>query len=365
VRVGNLDRVLSGTVDPAGRPLVLVVTRHGRTESLVVLRYTTGGRPDRSFGQGGRVVVGEGDPLIHGVGLVASAGGRITVLATRDADTGRRTFAWRLTSHGRPDGSFGVGGMAVIPMTVAGVAGRGHAVYVTGWVPVDPASGRMSLAVGRLDDSGRLAGYFAGTGLAEPLAGLTGTSFGFRLSIARDGRIVVVGERIAEDRELSVVARLRGSGAPDTSFATGGVLQIPARSGRRFALGVTATDGGILLSGRGSGPRPRSTAVVRLRRDGRLDRDFGIRGVAPVPGQSCGDVFELTDRSPALACRRGLVHLDPRGAQDRMLPLPDGFLSFQDARRGRPIYAVWVRYTSRGPAVMVERIRLRGARGTS
>lgn len=108
------DAAFALALQADGRP-VLAGLSGGR---LAVLRYSRGGRPDPSFGSGGAALVDVGPLVDLGSSLVLRPDGRIVaagmVMRAPEAGEVRRRSDFvvaRLTARGRPDDSFGRGGV--------------------------------------------------------------------------------------------------------------------------------------------------------------------------------------------------------------------------------------------------------------
>jgi uncharacterized delta-60 repeat protein len=111
----------------------------------------------------------------------------------------------------------------------------------------------------------------------------------YGLAVQRDGRIVAVGARLrygdAQDDSLIAVARYRPDGRRDTSFSGDGLLSLDLGYGDDFATTAAVQPDGRILVGGLVTHRYRTEedfAVVRLRRNGTLDRTYSRNGVATV-----------------------------------------------------------------------------------
>lgn len=115
-----------------------------------------------------------------------------------------------------------------------------------------------------------------GTGWATTSSS-TGSLYGYAVAAQSDGKIVVAGQSVdGEGNAQIVVARYRPGGRLDSAFGTGGVFAtvFPDRDGpfSATAVAVHPRTGKILVAG---GYGAGSFLVMRLRRDGRVDRSFG------------------------------------------------------------------------------------------
>ena len=185
----------------------------------------------------------------------------------------------RYTANGVLDTSFGANGVAVLSAVATGYVSAMALQPDGSIVVVGDGSPGYSLTVARFTASGTLDTSFNnGEGyLQEPDLG-GGTGIGVLLQ--PDGDIVVGGDESGD----TMVLRYTPSGALDTTFATGGILDIvgSANTGGPANDLVAQSDGKILIVGyTGAGASPDgldSLSVARITADGQLDPTFGTNG---------------------------------------------------------------------------------------
>lgn len=278
------------------------------------------GQLDPSFGEAGtgiaRLRFGADDD--GGFFDLDVAGGEILAGGWGQGGLGGTRFrVARLTGSGAPDPGFGGGGTVL----TSWAASTGDYVFLAavdhqrlggtvaiGWR--DQFRGASAdVALARYTEDGSLDPAFGDGG--KSLLDLGGDEVIRDGSVARDGRIVAVGERNGR----LLIARATADGALDTSFAR-------PHGYRTVALGPSVAEAvAIDLAGRlvvvGSAQRggQRDVVVVRLHRSGALDRSFGDRGVVVA-----GDP-EVDERAVAVALSLdgGIVvagDAGPEGARD-------------------------------------------------
>ena len=185
-----------------------------------------------------------------------------------------------LTADGRPDASFGEGGIA--RTGVQGSCGGCDPVALApdGAILVTGNSGSQSPAIARDPDAPDtftwVVARLTADGRPDPAFGarkLPGTavggSGGYGVALAADGRITLLGR----DAERAAAVRLLPDGSADPSFAGGAPAAVPSRVALNLALG---DDGSVTALGLRS--------VARLRPDGTRDAGFGDDGVVRVGG---------------------------------------------------------------------------------
>jgi uncharacterized delta-60 repeat protein len=240
---------------------------------LALARYDASGRLDSSFGGSGTVVTDLGGEDA-GSALVVQADGRVVVAGQRQGDLALA----RYSSRGVLDPTFDGDGVA---LTDLGFEERAIAVV--------PQSGGRLLVVGATPDGLVLARYL-GDGRLDTAFGQGGTvvtrtpDLEWRTAVrARDGRIVVAGARIVANPQAMAlaVARYRPDGRLDRTFAGDGLAVTRAFPHWAGAVKLAVRrDGRIVLGTHGHAGSRQGFALVRLRRDGSLDRAFGNRGIS-------------------------------------------------------------------------------------
>lgn len=332
--LGADDRGEDVALDSAGR---IVVVGKSETEpevaSAEIVRYTTSGVLDTTFGGGDGIVslhFGSDFDLARAVAIDAS--GRIIV-----AGLSNFVFALaRLTSSGALDTTFGGGDGIVTRSTCFGGMGdvlvdqSGRIVVgcaesddftllrYTASGELDPTFGgdgivMTSFGAGRfadiasinLDDEQRIvaAGSVGGSGsedfgaaryledgsLDPSFSGdgrmvsvIDGADFAQDAALDSHDRIVIVGDSVRVGEPFRyVVARYTPSGKPDPTFDTDGV-RIGEDDSLADAL-VIDPQNRILFAGHTSALPGHEDGLVRLRSDGSLDPTFGGGGIAPLP----------------------------------------------------------------------------------
>ncbi|MFE2148158.1 hypothetical protein ACFXA3_41710, partial [Streptomyces sp. NPDC059456] len=197
------------------------------------------GALDPRFGRGGivRTAVAPDGNVDYQNGLAIDDRHRILVSGSSDPGEAAGGFRWRIaryTPDGKPDRTFGSGGVVLTPMS--GVGGDDEHIW--------------------------------------------------RLAVQEDGKIVAAGHvATAGGGEDFAVARYLPDGRPDRTFGTGGrvVTAVTPHDDEAQALRIQR-DGRIVVAGyagTGDGPEGRDFAVVRYLPDGRPDTSFNRAGARP------------------------------------------------------------------------------------
>ena len=270
---------------PSGR-ILAALGSGGETPYFGAARYRPGGALDKSFGEEGfvsleatyRAVSGEAELEA----LAPQRDGEVVLAGYRRNRYGHSApLLVRLRSDGKPDRSFGNGGL-VAPHPVGKGAEVLHAVAVL-------PNGRI-VAVGARNEHG--GGKPAALAIAYRPNGRIDRGFGNggrilfashsgdytalrSVALLPSGKLLAAGYR---DNRLFVV-RLHQNGRIDRSFGDGGKVSIdlgltsccPIRAG----LALVPGGGSVLFAGVPSG----GTKLVRLQPNGARQRSFGRQGV--------------------------------------------------------------------------------------
>lgn len=278
VRLTDDDEAYPVLIQPGGKLVVGL--------GFCLARFTADGRPDRTFGKQGRapLSINTGDPETSSP-VALDRSGRIVVVGTYlrlGIDLTDFALA-RYTRSGRLDHSFGKGGKVV---TDFGKTDAASAVTID-------QDGKIVVA-GRIWDYGSKAGFGVARYVADGRldrsfgrGGMVLTEFGshtdawaLALAIQRDRKIVVGGYDHAKKKERVALARYMPDGHLDRSFGTGGKLVtefVPSGSGNVQAIAIQP-DQKIVATGPACVARRCHFVLVRLLRDGRLDKSFGRGG---------------------------------------------------------------------------------------
>ena len=268
--VGGTDWAGSVAIGAGGA----MVVAGGSGGDVALARYDAAGRLDPSLGGSGTVVTDLGSDNDAAGAVVVQPDGKIVVAGQRGGDLA----LMRYSAGGMLDPSFDGDGIVV---TDIGFRERSISL-------VRQSGGRL-LVVGQADDRLVLARYL-GDGRLDSGFGRSGTvvtrttGIDWRVGVqAVDGTIVVAGARVvtrpAQAMALAV-ARYRADGRLDRSFAGDGLTVTSARPHWAGAVELAVDrPGRIVLGTHGHSGSRQGFALVRLRRDGSLDRSFGTGGL--------------------------------------------------------------------------------------
>lgn len=252
-------------------------------------------RIDRGFGQNGKVVMhAPSGGVISDLALTPN--NEMVAAVSSFSREGSLFGAARLRADGRPDRSFGQGGKVILDLGESAQA-QGITTQPNGRILIAGSrtpEGTDTPLLARLLPGGSLDPSFGAGGLVRPgVKNHAREDVLYDVAVQPSGRLVAVGAR--NERKFltsaATVVAYRPDGSVARAFGTNGeVVLWGARRGIAYTglRDVVALPSGKLLA---SGFRRGQLMLVRLGRDGRLDRSFGDGdgiAMAPIDGNgSC------------------------------------------------------------------------------
>ncbi|HEX8521347.1 MAG TPA: hypothetical protein VF669_03760 [Tepidisphaeraceae bacterium] len=235
-------------------------------------RFNADGTPDVSFGTGGIANINVQNVSVGTVAV--QPGGKIVFqFYRRDIS---EALLGRLNADGTVDNTFRGGLTDSQPTAVVATGemkiGADGAIYVLG--TSEALNGKRRLGVARFNADGSPDANFAGDGFAEILPadddyGL----YSVRMAVDPQGRLLVA----AEHRNL-IITRFTTTGLRDTTFGGGdAIAEITSQGGGTLTNLVASSDGKI--TGSFKRANPDRVVLFRLNDTGALDTTFGAGGL--------------------------------------------------------------------------------------
>ena len=257
-----------GKIVVGGTATITVTGAGGSTsqqQDLALARYNTNGTLDTTFGSDGRVAIDGASAFASIAGMALQTDGKIVV-----ADGSEQDFSLvRFTSTGVLDTTFGSGGfvsttfnggalstndnsVAVAVQPDGKILAAGSATYSTA-----SQSYASRMAVARYTSTGALDSTFGSGGEAESSFDTTdgvhvhtASPVATSLVVQPDGRIVLAGAVEDDPSYRFGLARYNANGTPDTAFGTGGRVESNFFDTQQVGLAlVLQPDGKLVLAG--------------------------------------------------------------------------------------------------------------------
>ena len=284
-------------VQPDGK----IIMVGGTSTDFIMARFNANGTLDDSFGDSGKVtlnIIGsDGSLPQEATAVTVQRDGKIVVAgsATVPRPDGRTAIALvRFDSRGNIDSSFDSDGFVFGPTFLFGRAfavaiDSRDRIIVAGDTPVSGNTDFGDFIVARFNANGSIDSSFGQAGInVTDVGGVTNEAHG--LKVLSDNSILVsgfaplvvssTGGPAVQSEPLTAVVRYKENGTLETTFGSGGRVQLPGDNvGRGLAV---QSDGRIVLAGSvaiGTFPLVVNRfALMRLLADGTIDDSFGNDG---------------------------------------------------------------------------------------
>ena len=272
------DEGIAALIQPDGNLVVAGFSYNGTNEDFALVRYATDFSLDPTFGVGGIVTtaIGPGDEDIQAMALQPD--GKIIAVG-RTLNGGFDDFAVaRYLPSGALDPTFGVGGIAITSVGPGDDSARDVAIQFDGKIVVTGHSSTNDFVAVRYNPDGTPDASFGVAGIATvPLPSIDRTR---AITIQSDGRIVLAGRVQTGDRDFALM-RLLPDGSPDVSFDADGIVTTGFGVGSDDVVHDVALqpDGRIVVVGSTDASGSTDFAAVRYNPDGSLDTSFDTDGV--------------------------------------------------------------------------------------
>ncbi|MCB0405433.1 MAG: choice-of-anchor D domain-containing protein [Bdellovibrionales bacterium] len=285
---GGDDAAYAVALQSSGKIIVVGYSKnqYGNNQAMAIVRYTSNGVLDTSFGGGDGVVLHQFsyDNNDTANAVVIDSSDRIVVVGK----AGTNWIFSRYTSSGSADTSFGTTGSLSLSGLATYHSGLSVAIQSNGKIVAAGYAAESNFTVAgivlvRLNSNGSADTSFDGDGV-KTTALSSGFDMARSIALQSDGKIVVAGTTYnSTSGEFDfAVLRYTSSGQLDSSFDADGIKTFStADSGNHIAESVRVdSNGKIVVAGYTDGSSDDVFVVARLNTDGSLDSDFGTDGVA-------------------------------------------------------------------------------------
>lgn len=237
-----------------------------------VARLNADGTMDTAFGLDGIAALDLEGSYDYGEALAIQTDGKLLIGGT-SLHNGVYVFSLvRLTTTGILDSTFGIGGVAILANFNGEDFGESLALMPDGRILIGGTGyhgGQYTFSVARLTSEGQVDTTFGVDGRASVNVG--GSSFGESIALQTDGKVVIAGS-INSDY---LIARLDENGALDPSFGQGGTTMIDLGESDTARTLTIQADGKIVAAGTSTAFGVNQFSVVRLTANGALDTSLG------------------------------------------------------------------------------------------
>ncbi|MFM9912013.1 MAG: beta strand repeat-containing protein [Methylophilaceae bacterium] len=264
-----------------GKILLVGASFNGSNDDFAVVRYTAAGVLDTSFGAGNGIAItaiGAGNDSAQSV--IVQNDGRIVVAGNSFNGSNNDFAVVRYTTAGTLDTTFGTTGIITADVNGSQDVAYSVALQQDGKIVVAGYSANGSnndFSLVRYNANGILDGTFGTGGKVVTTVG-TGDDLGYSLVVQSDGAIVVAGYAFnGTDNDVALV-RYTSSGALDATFGVGGkVITSVAADQIGYNLQLQS-DGKLVLAGYSDNGTDNDFSLLRYNTNGTLDTQFNLTG---------------------------------------------------------------------------------------
>lgn len=281
IAAGNTARAYSIAVQKDGKIIAAGVSQNANAD-ILVLRYTTDGKPDKTFGAKGKIVIDlGGDEYVNAITLQSD--GKILIAGKVSSLNGGDFLVMRLKTNGTPDSTFGTNGITKTDVANNADEAKAIGILSTGRIVVAGSASngsQSSFGLIRLTDKGIIDNGFGTNG--KVVTDFGGDEIANSLVVQTDDKIIVSGYTgdIASHDFLTI--RYRTTGIIDNSFGDNGKALMDFSTNDDFAYGLALQrNGKIIVAGSTKvfGTTSSSIAIVQYKTNGKPDSTFGVNGI--------------------------------------------------------------------------------------
>jgi uncharacterized delta-60 repeat protein len=267
----------------------------GSPAAFALARYLQDGTLDPSFGSGGITTTPAAQGDLHAIDLQSD--GKIVAFGWSFTSGRISATVLRYSTDGALDTSFGTGGLAIVPIGSFNQVEDGLVLADDGIVAVGRARvPNDDFAVFKLLPDGGLDPSFGTGGIATTAVG-TQNDTAFAVAVQTDGKLVVAGRSSESFAMNFALARYESNGGLDPTFGSGGILTTPISPSTDEAHAVILQDDGkVVAAGNASFGSDPEIALARYLGDPECGNGF------VEPGESCDDGNATDDDCCSNAC---------------------------------------------------------------
>jgi uncharacterized delta-60 repeat protein len=252
-----------------GKLLVTGYVLNNSVQDLVLMRLDTRGLRDLTFGVNGVATFGSESEDEAGLAIAVLPDGKVLVAGRAGREALAKGCVVRFTADGKVDTTFGLGGRVLVDEQ-----------YEARALAVEP-DGAFVVAGDTLSKGGSYLVRFLANGTRDvnfPRSRPSGISLVRAMVRQPDGRLVIGGASVQENRAGFGLMRFLPDGTVDTSFGQNGLVMTAVRGDDRVRGLVLQQDGRLLAAGDVGGFFSQ-VGLARYLPDGSLDPSFGSGGV--------------------------------------------------------------------------------------
>lgn len=283
IGTGN-DAVRRVLVQLDGKYIVGGTSHNGSNNDFALVRYNQDGSLDPSFSGDGKATVDLGSSNDDLRAVALQADGKIVAAGTRISGSARDFAVVRFNADGSLDSSFDGDGVVLTDFASSLDEGRSVAIQVDGKIVVAGYSldnNKYSFALTRYLANGALDATFSGDGKERTDVGAS-DAYADGVVIAPDGKIIAVGQSYNGSNTDVAVVRYLPNGTRDVSFSGDGRQISGFGSGDDETYSVVVDSAGGVIIGGHTNSGQAKFLLARYAADGTFDASWAVNGFAAV-----------------------------------------------------------------------------------
>lgn len=293
--ISGEDRGNSIVLQSDGKIVVAGSAYIGSNFNFGVVRYTSTGALDPTFGSSGKVFTSIGSIESFGRSAAIQSDGKIVVAGYSYSGPTNDFALVRYNSDGSLDNTFGIGGIVITDIDSTSLdVGNSVVIQPDGKIVVAGTSNIASedIAIVRYNSNGSLDTTFGFGGIVT--TDLSTNDRGNSVALQSDGKIVVTGATYITSNFDFITLRYNNNGTLDSTFGIGGIVTTNFDNDIGHSV-VIQSDGKILVAGESTNGSDFDLAIFRYNSNGSMDNTFGLAGMVIT------DVDSWDDRVLSLA----------------------------------------------------------------
>ncbi len=303
--IGNSNNYLSSVqITNDGKIVAGVYYNNGGTTDIAILRYSSDGKLDTSFGNQGITTMHASLDVDQLQSLLIQSDGKILVGGFAQGSTGIQSFILRFTANGDVDNSFGTNGILLdgnaisFPAIESMALQNDDKILTTGY-------NFPGIGVSRFNSDGSLDNTFNNGTQTKALWGITDNRV-YSITTQNDGKIVACGSSNNSIVNNFLVIRSNSNGTLDSTFGGTGIISVPVGSHDNIANSVLVqNDNKIVAAGYSNNGANYNFALVRFNPDGTLDNNFGNSGIVKTQNLSSDGINSIALQSNQMIVAAG------------------------------------------------------------
>lgn len=278
---GNTNRAHAMALQPDGKILITGAAGFYGTQDICTVRIKSDGTLDPSFGVNGKVRTSVGAGVDGGNAIAVRSDGKVLVAGSTAVGSSGDMVLVRYFSDGSLDSAFGNGGTAIVDIeggvdvAAAMVQQMDGRILIGGWTSDTAYSHRG--AVVRFTEGGLLDSSFSDDGIFTCASGFLKVR---GLALAAGEKVLVAGEHHDGSTTAFGLLQLWPSGDLDVTFGNDGIARVVFGPYMDLPTSMACDPNGrILMAGQSSNGVWFSLVMARFDTFGQLDDTFGAYGL--------------------------------------------------------------------------------------